>query len=95
MLPNNSFIRQVLVGTLIAVCGGSLGFGSSQMLVVSDVKVHSTEITQLKKEFSEERSRTDQRVNNIVSLMEKSTALNQELVGLVKVQIELLSRQRK
>lgn len=102
MPVHNGIWRLVFINVLTLLVGASLGFGTSQMYVVSDVRESKLQITNLKeadaqirKDLFDERARTDGRIADLVRLMEKSTGLNQELVNLVKVQLELAARERK
>jgi hypothetical protein len=91
----NGTWRQIFVAVLIALCSGSMGFGVSQITVVRDVAQAKSDIGYLQKGDVEERQRADARVNMLADLMKEQLKLNTELIGLVKVQNELLSRERK
>jgi len=55
-------VRSIVNKTLLGLLCGSLGFGASQLTVVSDVRVHSNELGNLRTSLADERNRTDQRI---------------------------------
>ena len=94
--------QQVLVAMLIALCSGSIGFGASQMLIVSEVRKSANDIVYLKesdvmirKELSDEHGRTDQRIFTLAGMVTKIIDQNSEVINLVKVQNELLTREKR
>ncbi len=91
----NGSWRQILVALLIAALSSSIGFGVSQMTVIKDVTRNSADIAYLQKGDAEEHQRTDNRINEIVGQMKEQLKLNSEIIDLVKVQNQLLSRERK
>jgi hypothetical protein len=102
----NGIGTQVFIGLLLLFCGGSAGFGFSQMngmnSVLADVGISKTEIVNLResdslirKELNDERARTDGRIFALAGLVEKIVDQNTEVIGLVKLQNELLTREKK
>lgn len=96
---NNSVTQKIIIGCLISLCSFSLGFGYSQMRVANMVTSHQTEISHLKdtnvqirKEISDERTRTDQRIGQVASLMSEVIRQNQEFITLLRVQNQILER---
>lgn len=70
------FINKTLLGLLC----GSLGFGLSQLTIASDVRVHSTQILNLRESFLEERQRTDARIFEMVAQMKEQIKVNVTII---------------
>jgi len=73
---SKDFVNKTLLGLLC----GSLGFGLSQLTIVSDVRVHQVEILNLQKSFQEERKRTDDRIFEMVGQMKEQIRVNTQIV---------------
>jgi hypothetical protein len=99
---NHVFAKQIFAGIFLAAFGAAIGYCVSLSTVVNKVSTNGTEIDYLKKadiqfhiDLVEERKRTDERIFQVASTIRESLVLNRELVALVKVQNELLTRERK
>jgi hypothetical protein len=91
----NGSWRQIFVALLIALCSGSLGFGISQMSVIPEVRANKISLENLKDERVEDKKQVDVRISELVGLMNTNMKLNSDLIELVRVQNQLLTRDRK
>ncbi len=98
---NHALAKQIFGGFIIALFGAAVGYSISLSTVVNKVNTNGTEIDYLKKadaqfhvDLVEERKRTDERIFQVANTIRESLVLNRELVDLVKVQNELLTRKK-
>lgn len=71
-----------IIGAMLI--GFFTGVGSFQMLVAGEVKAHGIELTNIKEQQRSDRAMVEQRMANVVALMENNAKLNGELVSLVR-----------
>ncbi len=97
-----SISQSVLTNALTLIVGASIGFGTSQMFIVTDVAKSKNDIgylvaadASIRAEQIAAHASINDRINNLSTLMGEQTRLNQELVSLIKIQNELLTRDRK
>ena len=72
--------RGLIDKTLLGLLCGSLGFGASQLTVISDVRVHANEIGNIRSAFADERKRTDDRIFQVVEQMKEHIRINTALL---------------
>lgn len=89
-MDHNHVGRSIFVNATIGLIGAFIGFGVSQVYVVGEVKANTQAIEYLKDADINIRRDMDSRINATNSLISDSIKLNQEIIGLVKVQNELL-----
>lgn len=85
--------KQIFQGVLLLVIGLSLGYGSSQQFIVSEVKAQAIEIQHLKtsddkleKRFAELDQLFTTRITAIVGLVEKNMEQNSELITIIRTE---------
>lgn len=85
--------KQIFQGVLLLVIGLSLGFGSSQQFIVSDVKAQAIEIQHLKtsddkfeKRFADMETLITSRISTLAGLMEKNMEQTSELITIIRTE---------
>lgn len=85
--------KQVFQGVLLLVIGLSLGFGSSQQFIVSEVKAQAIEIQHLKnsdeefkKRFADMEMLITTRISTMASLVEKNMEQTSELITIIRTE---------
>lgn len=85
--------RHIFQGVLMLVIGLSLGYGSSQQFIVSQVKAQEIEIQHLKNtddkyenRFNEMERLITTRIGNLASLMEKNMEQTSELITIIRTE---------
>lgn len=76
----------LIINILLTITGLSFGFGASQLTMAKDLHVTVTNVENLRHEFEQEKDRTDKRIFSVVTLVEKMTQQNTELITLIRVQ---------
>lgn len=84
----------IVVGIILAICGASLGFNTSQILIVGDVKSTAQDVSHLREENGDIKATEAKDVSTLTTLFTKNLDQNRELIDLVKVQNELLTRKK-
>lgn len=95
----------LIVGVLLTLFGASIGFNSSQLLVVGDVKLQASQIQSIEKQSEQDRANMKAQayqdrekeaadITNMTLLFSKTLDSERELIELVKVQNELLGRKK-
>ncbi len=74
-------MKELVNKTLLGLLCGSLGFGVSQLTIAAEVRVHTTEIANVKHAFAEERTRTDARIFELVNQIKEQLRLNAQIVS--------------
>lgn len=85
--------KQVFQGVLLLVIGLSLGYGSSQQFIVSEVKAQAIEIQHLKtnderfdRRFNDMDQLITSRIATLASLMEKNMQQTSELITIIRTE---------
>jgi hypothetical protein len=85
--------KQIFQGVLLLVIGLSLGFGSSQQFVVSQVKAQEIEIQHLKNTDEKYERRFDEieriittRITAMAGLVEKNMEQTSELITIIRTE---------
>lgn len=101
-MPNGTTMHEIGLSAVKLILGASLGFGVSQMWIGAQVNKATQDITYLwqssrdiSARYKDDSDATNARINNLSGLAEKQIDLNRELVQLIRVQNELLTRERK
>lgn len=94
---NNKRKVDVVVKGIWAIVGAVLigflsGIGSFQVLVAGEVRAHGIELVNIKEQLKNEKAMVEQRMSNVVLLMESNAKLNADLVSLVREQNRLIER---
>lgn len=84
----------LIAGLIVALFGAAMGFGSSQLFIVGEVKTNTVSIATEKEERTKDEQRESQDITNLTLLFSKNLDQNRELIELVKVQNELLRKQK-
>lgn len=90
-------LDSIMVKGIWAIVGAvAIGFlsgvGSFQLLVAGEVRAHGVELINLKDQVRSDKAVVEQRMANVVSLMEANARLNADLVSLVREQNRLIER---
>lgn len=97
MMPSKSTLW--LIGILISLTSGSLGFGLSQKTAIQPLEIQissqSAEVRNLKDAFSEEKNRTDARIAKMITLIESSNELQRESIQQNSRLIDTITFQNK
>lgn len=75
-----------VIKLLMLLIGLLAGFGTSEMAIVKEVHKASADIDNLRRELTEEKTRTDVRINSVVSSINTLVSQNTELITLIRVQ---------
>jgi hypothetical protein len=83
------------------IIGMALGFAGAEATIIRTVTKQAVDIdylhqtdSQIRADFSDERKRTDERVNQLALLIHDAINQNQQLVEVLQVQNKLLERMR-
>jgi len=92
---SSSIFKQVLIGVVIAACSGSMGYGVSQATLGKDVALNRAALVQMRGDFTQEQTRTDERIFRLTGMMDKQAEQNTEIIRLARELISLIKLQNQ